>query len=183
MHLFVPTPPSCDAARGFELVQVHLSIHGVVQQVSNHRPIFADAVEQINRFSASNGSRISLAYAKTGGQRPWFRSLTARLHGGYLSEGGTVNPPVPLQRNPRIDGIPATLPDGQATLDHLDLSSLGRVEALRGPNAALYGNAAGGVLQSHPDPCGFDRLDEVVPRLGHGIFLLLFQVRQNPCLD
>jgi iron complex outermembrane recepter protein len=45
-----------------------------------------------------------------------------------------------------VDGIPATLPDGQASLDHLDLASLGRVEALRGPGAALYGNAAGGVL-------------------------------------
>ncbi|MDC0160306.1 TonB-dependent receptor [Gemmatimonadales bacterium] len=45
-----------------------------------------------------------------------------------------------------VDGIPATLPDGQATLDHLDLSGLGRVEILRGPNASLYGNAAGGVL-------------------------------------
>ena len=45
-----------------------------------------------------------------------------------------------------VDGIPATLPDGQSTLDHLDLSSLGRVEVLRGPNATLYGNAAGGVL-------------------------------------
>lgn len=45
-----------------------------------------------------------------------------------------------------VDGVPATLPDGQATLDHLDLAGLGRVEALRGPNASLYGNAAGGVL-------------------------------------
>jgi iron complex outermembrane recepter protein len=45
-----------------------------------------------------------------------------------------------------VDGIPATLPDGQATIDHLDLAGLGRVEVLRGPNAALYGNAAGGVL-------------------------------------
>ncbi|TVP42171.1 MAG: TonB-dependent receptor [Gemmatimonadales bacterium] len=45
-----------------------------------------------------------------------------------------------------VDGIPATLPDGQSTLEHLDLGSLGRVEALRGPGAALYGNAAGGVL-------------------------------------
>ena len=45
-----------------------------------------------------------------------------------------------------VDGIPATLPDGQATIDHLDLAGLGRVEALRGPAGALYGNAAGGVL-------------------------------------
>ncbi|MEX2530462.1 MAG: TonB-dependent receptor [Gemmatimonadota bacterium] len=45
-----------------------------------------------------------------------------------------------------VDGVPATLPDGQSTLDHLDLGSLGRVEALRGPGSALYGNAAGGVL-------------------------------------
>ncbi len=45
-----------------------------------------------------------------------------------------------------VDGIPATLPDGQTTLDHLDIGSLGRVEALRGPAAAIYGNGAGGVL-------------------------------------
>lgn len=45
-----------------------------------------------------------------------------------------------------VDGIPATLPDGQSTLDHVDIGSLGRVEALRGPGAAMYGNAAGGVL-------------------------------------
>ena len=45
-----------------------------------------------------------------------------------------------------VDGIPATLPDGQSTLDHLDIGSLGRVEALRGPAASLYGNGAGGVI-------------------------------------
>lgn len=45
-----------------------------------------------------------------------------------------------------VDGIPATLPDGQSSLDHLDLGSLGQVEALRGPSSSLYGNASGGVL-------------------------------------
>lgn len=45
-----------------------------------------------------------------------------------------------------VDGIPATMPDGQSSLDHLDLGTLARVEALRGPGSALYGNAAGGVL-------------------------------------
>ena len=45
-----------------------------------------------------------------------------------------------------VDGIPATLPDGQSSLDHLDIGSLARVEAIRGPASALYGNASGGVL-------------------------------------
>ena len=45
-----------------------------------------------------------------------------------------------------VDGIPGTLPDGQSSLDHLDIGSLGRVEAIRGPAAALFGNASGGVL-------------------------------------
>ena len=56
-----------------------------------------------------------------------------------------------------VDGIPATLPDGQTTLDHLDIGSLGRVEALRGPAAALYGNGAGGVLLFESAPAGAGR--------------------------
>ncbi len=45
-----------------------------------------------------------------------------------------------------MDGIPLTLPDGQAALTNVDMGSIGRVEVLRGPAAALYGNAAGGVI-------------------------------------
>ena len=45
-----------------------------------------------------------------------------------------------------VDGIPATMADGQSVLDHLDIGSLGRVEVLRGPSAAMYGNGGGGVL-------------------------------------
>ena len=45
-----------------------------------------------------------------------------------------------------VDGIPATLADGQGTLDHLDVGSLGRVEVVRGAASALFGNASGGVL-------------------------------------
>ncbi len=45
-----------------------------------------------------------------------------------------------------VDGIPATLPDGQSQVDSLDLGSAERVEVMRGPASALYGNAAGGVI-------------------------------------
>src|SRR5438046_1297220 len=45
-------------------------------------------------------------------------------------------------------------PDGQTPIDYLDLESVGRVEAIRGTAAALYGNASGGVLdlRSAPPP-------------------------------
>jgi len=39
---------------------------------------------------ASTGARLSLNYANTGHQRPWFKSLTIKLHGGYLREGDTI---------------------------------------------------------------------------------------------
>ncbi len=46
-----------------------------------------------------------------------------------------------------VDGIPATLPDGQGQISHVDLASTERIEVLRGPFSALYGNSSGGVLQ------------------------------------
>jgi len=45
------------------------------------------------------------------------------------------------------DGIPATMPDGQGQVSHFNLDAADRVEVLRGPFSALYGNAAGGVVQ------------------------------------
>jgi len=45
-----------------------------------------------------------------------------------------------------VDGIPETLPDGQAGVDSIDLGSANSIEVLRGPASSLYGNAAGGVI-------------------------------------
>jgi iron complex outermembrane receptor protein len=46
-----------------------------------------------------------------------------------------------------VDGIPATMPDGQGQSSNIDIASAGRVEVLRGPFSALYGNSSGGVVQ------------------------------------
>jgi iron complex outermembrane recepter protein len=47
-----------------------------------------------------------------------------------------------------IDGIPATMPDGQGQSSSVSLTSTDRIEVLRGPIAQLYGNSAGGVIQA-----------------------------------
>ena len=47
-----------------------------------------------------------------------------------------------------IDGIPATTPDGQGQGSSISLTSIDRIEVLRGPLAQLYGNASGGVIQA-----------------------------------
>jgi iron complex outermembrane receptor protein len=46
-----------------------------------------------------------------------------------------------------VDGIPATMPDGQGQVSHFNLATTQRIEVLRGPFSALYGNASGGVIQ------------------------------------
>ena len=50
-----------------------------------------------------------------------------------------------------VDGIPASMPDGQGQASNIALTSAGRIEVLRGPLAQLYGNAAGGVVQVFTD--------------------------------
>ena len=45
------------------------------------------------------------------------------------------------------DGIPQTGADGQGQVSQFNLDSAERVEVLRGPFSALYGNSSGGVIQ------------------------------------
>ncbi|HUF72764.1 MAG TPA: TonB-dependent receptor [Gammaproteobacteria bacterium] len=55
-----------------------------------------------------------------------------------------------------IDGVPATLPDGQGNVDEIDLGSAARIEVIRGPAASLYGSAAAGVISVYTE----DGLDD-----------------------
>lgn len=50
-----------------------------------------------------------------------------------------------------VDGIPATMPDGQGQTSNIDIGSLDRVEVLRGPYSALYGNSSGGVILAYTE--------------------------------
>jgi len=78
-----------------------------------------------------------------------------------------------------VDGIPSSAADGQGQAAAFPLSSLDRVEVLRGPLALQYGNAAGGVivglseLDSPPGPsfdvwAGSDRSRRASVRIDGG---------------
>ncbi|PVZ88342.1 TonB-dependent siderophore receptor [Serratia sp. S1B] len=45
-----------------------------------------------------------------------------------------------------VDGIPATMPDGQGQTSNIDLQSLDHLEVLTGPFSSLYGNSSGGAI-------------------------------------
>lgn len=79
-------------------------------------------VQVDNRFNFALGERISIRGA---GARAQFGVRGVRM---------------------LIDGIPATLPDGQTTLNQVDLGTIARVEVVRGPVATLFGNAGGGAI-------------------------------------
>src|SRR3954470_10452582 len=59
------------------------------------------------------------------------------------------------------DGIPATAPDGQSQVSHFDLFSADRIEVLRGPFSALYGNSSGGVISLFTADGGPETVAEV----------------------
>jgi iron complex outermembrane recepter protein len=81
-----------------------------------------------------------------------------------------------------LDGIPLTLPDGQATLTNVDPGSIGRAEVMRGPAAALYGNAAGGVIAlttAEPPPGGLLEARAAAGTYGTGDLGNLLRLQAN----
>lgn len=59
-----------------------------------------------------------------------------------------------------VDGVPASFPDGQGQVSHFPLNAAERIEVLRGPFSALYGNSSGGVIllttDLKPQPARFE---------------------------
>ncbi|WNO60210.1 TonB-dependent receptor family protein [Rheinheimera sp. MMS21-TC3] len=64
----------------------------------------------------------------------------------------------------RLDGVPLSMPDGQAQTSSIFIDEPSQVEVLRGPIAAVYGNAAGGIinLQSQPAASSYMALSHAI---------------------
>ena len=68
------------------------------------------------------------------------------------------------------DGIPATMPDGQGQAATFNLDMAERIEVLRGPFSALYGNHSGGVVQLFTrDPKGPPSIETSVSAGSYGM--------------
>ena len=65
------------------------------------------------------------------------------------------------------DGIPATTPDGQGQASTVSLTSSERIEVLTGPLAQLYGNSAGGVIQTFTREAGAQAEAQVSSTMGN----------------
>ncbi|WP_374673602.1 TonB-dependent receptor family protein [Ideonella sp.] len=69
-----------------------------------------------------------------------------------------------------VDGIPATMPDGQGQLSHVDIGAARSVEVLRGPFSALYGHSSGGVIVVQgDDPVGEPEMSASLTAGTHGL--------------
>ena len=81
-----------------------------------------------------------------------------------------------------LDGIPLTLPDGQAMLNVVDAAAVRRVEVIRGPASVFWGSGSGGVLALSTQ--GQDAVPRVRVRgLGGGYGLLKSDVYLQPELQ
>ena len=74
------------------------------------------------------------------------------------------------------DGIPMTMPDGQGQTGTFNLDTASRVEYLRGPFSALYGNSSGGVVQI------FTKDGEKEPTLSGGMTFGSDNTQRYSCL-
>ncbi len=81
---------------------------------------------------------------------------------GYGARGAGDRSNAGTSRGVRVlvDGIPETEPDGRTSFDLVDLAFVERMEVVRSNASALYGNAAGGVVDLRTVPAdGTSRLD------------------------
>ncbi|MGB7758118.1 MAG: TonB-dependent receptor [Salinisphaera sp.] len=133
----------------FRLGQDLLSTPAAVDVVGH------DAIDQGRRKTQLNPAlnRVPGVYANNGSN--FAQNLRVSIRGfGARSAFGVRGVRV------LVDGIPETLVDGQAQTDSIDLGAIDRMEVLRGPFSALYGNATGGVIDITTLAPGDGPLDE-----------------------
>ncbi|ODS97299.1 MAG: hypothetical protein ABS56_09980 [Lautropia sp. SCN 69-89] len=136
-------PPAAGAAGGLDPVTVSATR---IEQRSFDAPAAIDAIGSEAIREQKPGVDLSESLGRIPGIRAQRREnyaqdlqLSSRGFGARAAFG---------VRGVRLlqDGIPFTAPDGQGQTGLFDLETAERIEVLRGPFAALYGNSSGGLV-------------------------------------
>ena len=145
---FAQTPP-----KGASNIEPNIELDAVVVTATRTPAASFDvpaSIDVVNRDTLQNSGNQQINLSETLNRVP---GLVAQNRQNYaqdlqISSRGFGTRSTFGVRGLRLfaDGIPATMPDGQGQVSHIDLSSATRVEVLRGPFSALYGNSSGGVI-------------------------------------
>jgi iron complex outermembrane receptor protein len=139
-----------DAAPAFDLAPVVVSATRV-REASADLPV---SIDLVNRQQISEGQQqvnlseplIGVPGVNAQNRQNYAQDLQISVRGfGARSSFGV--------RGVRLyaDDIPGTMPDGQGQFSNFDLGSADRIEVLRGPFSALYGNSSGGVISVYTE--------------------------------
>lgn len=148
VSLLIAAATASLAAHGQELVLDPVVVSGSrVEHKSFDLPASVDVVDQSRIGAAQAKVNVSEALAAVPGitvlnRQNYAQDLQISSRGfGARSAFGV--------RGIKLitDGIPASTPDGQGQAATFNLDVAERIEVLRGPASALYGNNAGGVVQ------------------------------------
>jgi iron complex outermembrane receptor protein len=143
--VFADSPPDSSAAPAFSLAPVVISATRV-PEASSDLPMSIDLVEKQQIREGQLQVNLSEPLIAVPGvnvqtRQNYAQDLQISVRGfGARSSFGV--------RGVRLyaDDIPGTMPDGQGQFSNFDLDSADRIEVLRGPFSALYGNSSGGVI-------------------------------------
>lgn len=118
-----------------------------VEQSSFDLPLSIDTVEGATLREQRLGANISETLVRVPGTVVQSRETYAQEQSLIIRGFGARSQFGVRGIKVLADGIPASTPDGQGSTGLFDLGSAERIEVLRGPFSALYGNHSGGVVQ------------------------------------
>lgn len=134
------TPPDCPTCPATELPAVVVEDQAAEDARKPERPQRVDLDELARRRAATD---IAEALSELPGVIARQRYNEAQDTQVQVRGFGARAPFGVRGLRVEYDGIPATAADGQGQLGHLDIAGGGRLEFIRGPFAALYGNGGG----------------------------------------
>ncbi|OOF42555.1 hypothetical protein BKK49_02155 [Rodentibacter rarus] len=128
-----------------EMLQLdEITVTAIRSEINQFQSPASISVVEGERLQAQGGMKVNLSEALQGipglvstSRENYAQDINLSTRGSRSSVRGV---------RIYVDGIPATMPDGQGVTTHIDLNAIGRIEVLKGPFSSLYGNSSAGTI-------------------------------------